>query len=392
MVKKNNEQPKWMTPTQLSKVFLTKFDSQSLINLTKSVAKYSYYDRLTNELKDFLSKYKAEDRERHPDSKDFFEMLETLQYAIEHPDTPEAQTFLNSFKFLSQLRYYIDFGGSNIHTQSFMSQLDKIVTDGDVKCGLLLKMSDIVFRSGKPTDKILIDLLTKNAEHVSTADWKNLISTLHGGWIQDINLMWTLMEQMEISLAKDIQAELQKVPYDIQVLEKLSANITEVTRQVSNAIRGRYDQQQIQERLNSIQKKYQLENILSKEIEQIGELPKTGYVKANELEQEAQRLRQQIAQLESQKRELEQQVQGKDKTIDKINQELAATKQSLNETLEANQNLHQENKRLSQAKANSETKLQELIKGARQIKSGLGCGGVNNYKQMVEEIEASIIR
>lgn len=392
MTTKKTEQVQWMTATQMSKIFLAKFDSTSLCNMAEAVAKRSYDEWFIKELHDFLSKYKQEDRNKTPESKSFFEMLETLQYALQRPAMPESETFLNSFKFLSQFRYFVGRGGTDVHTQAFMSQLDKLVADGSVKCGLLLKMSEVVFRNGHPTDKMLIDLLVKNAEHVSAEDWKKILGDFCSRWISDISLVWIIMEQLEKSVAKELQEELSKLPYDIKVLEKMSANITDAVKTVTRNIQGRHDEYQIRERLNSIQNKYQLEKILSSDIEQIGELPKSGYAQAEELERENLRLTQQIAQLESQQRAMEQQLQGKDQEITRISQELATTQKALDEMREANEALQQNIEQLSQAKTNSENKLQQLIAGASQIKSGLGSRGVNEYKQLVKDIEADIIR
>lgn len=390
--KKGGEQIHWMTATQMSKVFLTEFDSKALCNMAEAVAKRSYDEWFIKELHDVLSKYKQEERDKTPESKSFFEMLETLQYAIQHPAMPESETFLNSIKFLSQFRYFVSYSGTNVHAQSFMNQIDKLIADGSVKCGLLLKMSEVVFRNGQPTDRMLIDLLVKNAEHVSAEDWKKLLRDLCSRWINDVSLVWIIIEQLEKTVAKDIQEELSKLPYDIKALETMSANITDAAKMVTQKIQGRHDEYQIRERLNSIQNKYQLEKILSSDIEQIGALPKSGYAQAEELERENLRLKQQIAQLESQQRAMEQQLQGKDQEITRISQELATTQKALDEMREANQGLQQNIEQLSQAKTNSENKLQQLIAGASQIKSGLGSRGVNEYKQMVKDIEAGIIR
>ena len=367
-VKKNEDQVKWFTPTELSKIFLTEFNLASAYNLAATIERAPFDEALEKRTAKYLSDYDS--KLITTDSKVFADMVKTLHFAITHQDTPKAQAFLNSIKFLSQLRVFAEVGGTAVHAQSFISQLDKFVTDDSVKCGLLLKMSKQLFRCGSPTDKMLIDLLTKNAEHVSTADWEKLISTLYSGWIQDINLVWTLVEQMEISLAKEIQEELQKVPYDIQVLEKLSANITDVTRQISKAIHGRHDQRQIEERLRSIQKKYQLENIISKEIEQIGELPKTSYAQAIELEQEKQRLQQQIAQLESEKRALEQQIQGKDQDIQRKTQELQEANSTIASLRQNVSDLEKRNSGLATQFTASKEKLKRLAAAASSMQVG----------------------
>ena len=104
---------------------------------------------------------------------------------------------------------------------------------------------------------------------------------------------------------------------------------------------------------------------------------------------------QKIAELESQIENLKQQVNEKTTEMHRLGRELDETKRTLTDAQAQNQTLNSENSALRQEnsslgleKSNSETKLQKLIAGARQIKSGLGSRGVNEYKQMVEEMES----
>lgn len=104
---------------------------------------------------------------------------------------------------------------------------------------------------------------------------------------------------------------------------------------------------------------------------------------------------QKIAELESQIENLKQQVNEKTAEVHRLGRELDETKRTLTDAQAQNQTLNSENSALRQEnsslgleKSNSETKLQKLIAGARQIKSGLGSRGVNEYKQMVEEMES----
>ena len=92
---------------------------------------------------------------------------------------------------------------------------------------------------------------------------------------------------------------------------------------------------------------------------------------------------------------LKQQVNEKTTEMHRLGRELDETKRTLTDAQAQNQTLNSENSALRQEnsslgleKSNSETKLQKLIAGARQIKSGLGSRGVNEYKQMVEEMES----
>lgn len=104
---------------------------------------------------------------------------------------------------------------------------------------------------------------------------------------------------------------------------------------------------------------------------------------------------QKIAELESQIENLKQQINEKTAEAHRLGRELDETKRTLTDAQAQNQTLNSENSALRQEnsslgleKSSSETKLQKLIAGARQIKSGLGGRGVNEYKQMIEEMQS----
>lgn len=104
---------------------------------------------------------------------------------------------------------------------------------------------------------------------------------------------------------------------------------------------------------------------------------------------------QKIAELESQIENLKQQINEKTAEAHRLGRELDETKRTLTDAQAQNQTLNSENSALRQEnsslgleKSSSETKLQKLIAGARQIKSGLGSRGVNEYKQMIEEMQS----
>ena len=397
MAKKDNEQVKWLTPTQMmAEVFVNKFDTKTLEDITTNIAKFSYEPWIANQLKLFLERQASNKAELSHDDKKFLDMLEMLHYAMTHSETPEAEVFLSSFKFLSQFKHFVDVGASNdrgdLYTQSFLSQIDSVITDSKIKAALLLKCADRAFCCARGADVALVNMLAKNDETITVAQWEDVLNKLTKRSVSDFGVAWTIVEKMEVAAVKEIQAERSKVPYDIKALEKISKNIQNMLHNLSNTVQGRYDAQEIRNRLTAIAKKYELSAILSADLEALEKLPKSGYEQATELELKTSKLQQQIAELERQKKELEQQLQGKDTEIAKINQELVATKRELGESQNENQTLRRENSNLSQSKANSENKLNKLIEGARQIKSGLGGRGVNEYKQMVEEIDAGIIR
>lgn len=396
MAKKDNEQIQWLTPTQMAEVFVDKFDTKTLEDITTNIAKFSYEPWIVKSLEDFLAQQAKTERALSEDDKKFLGMLETLHYAMTHSDTPEAAAFLNSFKFLSQFKHFVDVGASNensaLYAQSFLSQIDSVITDSKVKAALLLEFADRAFYCGYGADLALVNMLAKNDETITVAQWQDVMNKLTKRYISDFGVVWTIVEKMENAAIKEIQAERSKVPYDIKVLEYISKNIKYMLANLSDKVNGRYDAQEIQSRLREIAKKYELATILSADLESLTKLPKSGYELATNLESEKIKLQQKISELESQKKALEQQLQGKDKEIEKINQELATTRQALRESQSENDTLSQENTKLTESKESSEKKLTRLIEGARQIKSGLGSRGVNEYKQMVEDIEATIVR
>ena len=397
MVKKTtNEQIQWLTPTQMAEIFVNKFDTKILYDLISTIAKYSYEPQQADALRKYLDQQAKVEASLSENDKKFLGMLETLHYAMTHSDTPEAAAFLNSFKFLSQFKYFIDIGSSEensaLYAQSFLSQIDSVITDSKVKAALLLEFADRAFYCGRGADLALVNMLAKNDETITVAQWQDVMNKLTKRFVSDFGVAWTIVEKMEVAAVKEIQAERSKVPYDIKALEKISKNIQNMLHNLMDKVHGRYDAQEIQNRLREIAKKYELATILSADLESLTKLPKSGYELATNLESEKIKLQQKISELESQKRALEQQLQGKDREIEKINQELATTRQALRESESENHTLSQENTKLTESKESSEKKLTRLIEGARQIKSGLGSRGVNEYKQMVEDIEATIVR
>lgn len=391
MAKKDNEQVKWMNPTQLAEVFVDYFDRKTLEDLAMNVAKHSYTDIFAKEVSQFLVKFS---REHNPDDRAFFDLMETLNYALQHPEAPESGPFLDSFKFLCQFRQFVNVGATeafnDLYAKSFMSQLDTIVTDNKVKSALLLKLADRAFSCGRGADKALVDMLAKNGEHISVDQWRDVLNKLMKRYISDFGIVWTIIEQMEKAAVKQIQAERSKVPYDVKALEIICRDMQNTTNSLINNIQGRFDAQQIQQQIRKITAKYDLSTILSADLEALEQLPKSGYEQAAALERDKAKMQQEIARLEAQKRELEQQLHGKSQEIEKINQELATARATLDESRSENETLREENAQLSKSKANSEHKLGKLIVGAHHIKSGLGSRGVNEYKQMVYDIEQTL--
>lgn len=387
MAKKDNEQVKWLTPTQMAEVFVNKFDTKTLGDITTNIAQFSYGPRFANKLQLFLERQESNKAELSHDDKKFLDMLKTLHYAMTHSETPEAEKFLSSFKFLSQFKYSVDVGASDnsgdLYTKSFLSHIDSVITDSKIKATLLLKLVDRAFSCGHGVDKALVDMLAKNGEHISVDQWRDVLNELMKRYSFDFDIAWTIIEQMEKGVVKQIQAERSKVPYDVKALERICRDMQDTIKSLINKIQDRIGAQQKQQQLREIADKYNLSTILSADLEALEQLPKSGYEQAAALEAENAKLQQEIARLEAQRRELEQQLHGKSQEIEKINQELA-TARAENETL------REENAQLSQSKANSEHKLSKLIKAAQHIKAGLGSHGVNEYKQMVEDIEQTL--
>ena len=292
MAKKDNEQIQWLTPTQMAEVFVDKFDTKTLEDITTNIAKFSYEPWIADQLRLFLDhQAQASNKvEQSHETKKFRDMLEMLHYAMTHSETPEAEAFLSSFKFLSQFKHFVDVGASNensaLYAQSFLSQIDSVITDSKVKAALLLEFADRAFYCGYGADLALVNMLAKNDETITVAQWEGVLNKLTKRFVSDFGVAWTIVEKMEVAAVKEIQAERSKVPYDIKALEKISKNIQNMLHNLMDKVHGRYDAQEIQNRLREIAKKYELATILSADLESLTKLPKSGYELATNLESE----------------------------------------------------------------------------------------------------------
>ena len=76
MAKKDNEQVKWLTPTQMmAEVFVNKFDTKTLEDITTNIAKFSYEPWIANQLKLFLERQASNKAELSHDDKKFLASL-----------------------------------------------------------------------------------------------------------------------------------------------------------------------------------------------------------------------------------------------------------------------------------------------------------------------------
>lgn len=191
----------------------------------------------------------------------------------------------------------------------------------------------------------------------------------------------TTFQDLEAIARRNLVAELAKEAPDLGKLKEIintvrfGANLTR-----DNAI------------ISQVNQIYDLQKLLlPNAAEYISKAPDTYAQKMTDLEA-------QVAELKTKLEETRAQLAEKSAEVQKLGNELATTKQTLsdaqgrNQTLnQENSALRQENEGLSRSKTTSEDRLQQLITGARNIKSGIGSRGVDAYKKMVEEMDAGII-
>ncbi len=191
----------------------------------------------------------------------------------------------------------------------------------------------------------------------------------------------TTFQDLEAIARRNLVAELVKEAPDLGKLKEIintvrfGANLTR-----DNAI------------ISQVNQIYDLQKLLlPNAAEYISKAPDTYAQQMTDLEA-------QVAELKTKLEETRAQLAEKSAEVQKLENELATTKQTLsdaqgrNQTLnQENSALRQENEGLSRSKTTSEDRLQQLITGARNIKSGIGSRGVDAYKKMVEEMDAGII-
>lgn len=396
MAKKDNEQVKWLTPTQMAEVFVNKFDTQTLGDITKNIAQSPYEPWMANKLQLFLKEQESNEAELSHDDKKFLDMLETLHYAMTHSETPEAEKFLSSFKFLSQFKYFVDVGASDnrgdLYIKSFLSQIDSVITDSKIKASLLLKCADRAFYYERGADEALVNMLAKNDETITVAQWEYVLNKLTKRYFHNFGVVWTIVEKMEDAAVKEIRAERSKEPYDILALEKISKNIQNMLRNLMGKAREFRDAQEIQNRLGDIAKRYELEKILSADLEALEKLPKSGYEQAAALEAEKTELqrqsRQREAELERQIEELKMRLGQKDQEIqykDSVIQEKEQQITRLNTALAQSKG---ETAQVKSAKEKSEADLKELLTAIQRLRGGLFATGVKKAQNVATLIQA----
>lgn len=387
MAKNANEQ-KLMNATEIAGVFAKYFD-HSVLQGYAVLAERGFPDGILDDLNGRLRAAKKIDNSSLDGA--FIKMFEDLKYALENPQEPSAKDFLDSFKFMSQFRNFIGKGtytASQLYAKSFMNQIDRVITDVCTKGKLLLKMRHII-----DLDEQYLALLVKNSEHFTTKDWKDVLDAQIKKFSHsNFDVFWTILDQLERATVAEIQQELSKKTYDIKKLEEITSVFQSAISKLYTKAKDFRNATEIQQRLNSIGVKYNLENILSMEFEKIAELPKSGYAQAAALEAENAELqrqsRQREAELQRQIEELkmrlgqkDQEIQHKDSVIRDKEQQIArlntALAQSKGETAQ-----------VKSAKEKSEAALNRLLAATQRLRVGLFTRGVKDAQDVATLIQA----
>ena len=395
MDKQNTEKKQWLNSTEIASFVVKYFDSAEILNLF-SDADSKWADGMLKVARTAKTQLGIAES----DLPLFIRLLEQYQYSKKHPEDPASAGFLDAILFFNQFHYFARNGHDkpNVFAQSFMNQIDRVITDDAVKCAMFLRMTGIVLRRcSEPVRKQMVGMLSKYNEQVGLRNWMSMLEVIFQRHVDDMDLVWNMVEQIEIAATHQIQAEMGKPFQNLAALEGISQTFDRVNSIIYDGMRLHPDYNNIKKRMDEIRKKYQIQNILAMNSEQIAEIPRSGYAQAAALEQELQSLRQKIGAQQQRIAQLESQVTEKSNALDRAEHELAETKKTLadaqarNQTLNTeNSALRQENSELGRSKTNSETKLHQLIEAARKMKSGIGSRGVRDYQQMVEEVNSGL--
>lgn len=383
MAKQAPAKKQLMNLTQIAAVFVKYFDSESI----KAIANVARGEGL-----EWFKTIVKKNNEKGGVDKELMTLGQDVIYAMEHPDEPESQSFIDFVTFMTDFKQIITHRATDgIYAQSFLTQLEELITDHQVKFALFKRFS-VVNLYGSEVQKLLLQLLAKNGEKATLEDWGEILRNQQGQ--EHFDTLMLLFEQMENAFVREIQAELHKKPYNINKLQQMCDGITKTAKDIYNLHWFGEDKRKVDTWYSEIRQKYELSTILSSTMEQITDLPKSGYAQAAQMVTQIAELEAQISRLKSQ---LEKQEGDKSAEIQRLVRELETIKKTLadaqaqNQTLNAeNSALRQDNAKLVQSRASREAQVKKLTKAAQGMKASLFSRGVNDFKKMAEEIEKGI--
>lgn len=307
-------------------------------------------------------------------------LMEQFEQAAQNKYDPKSIDFMARVKTILQARYTKEpsnrYAIANINPadaeQHMMLMLSRLNLIKDER----IKYNVLGFFYSNPNAQLSESarqafIMRANSVHATAQDlyYLMIVQSNSGGDVR------ATFQDLETIARRDLTAELAKEAPDLQKIKDIigivgyGANITHDST--------------IIDRVNQI---YDLQKLLMPNaVEYLSKAPDTHTQKVAELERQIESLQQQLAE--------------KIAEAHRQGRELAETKQTLadaqaqNRTLNSeNSALRQENANLGQSKNNSEAKLQQLIEGAKRMKSGIGSRGVKDYQQLVEEVNAGINR
>lgn len=383
MAKQDLEKRQLMNITQVATVFTKYFDEKS-IGVIANVARGEGLTWFKTVVKN--------NEEKGDVDKDLMTLGQDVIYAMEHPNEPESQSLIDFVNFMTDFKRIIMHRTvDGVYAQSYLTQLEELVTDSQVKFNLF-KMFSIVNLRGSEAQKLLLQLLAKNGEKATIEDWGEILRNQQGQ--EHFDTLMLLFEQMENAFVREIQAELQKKPYNINKLQQMCNSITKTAVDIYRLQWFGEDKRKVDTWYSEIRQKYELSTILSSTMEQITDLPKSGYAQAAQMVTQIAELEAQISRLKIQ---FEKQEVDKSAEIQRLVRELETIKQTLadaqaqNQTLNAeNSALRQDNAKLVQSRASREAQVKKLTKAAQGMKASLFSRGVNDFKKLAEEIEHGI--
>ena len=221
-------------------------------------------------------------------------------------------------------------------------------------------------------------ILRANNAHATVEDLYNLMIVYYN----DKGDVRTVFQDMEKIARRDLTAELAKEAPDLNKIEYIISLVRNGTGMLQdNAIR------------NQVLEIYNLQNLLMPNAaEYLSKAPDTYAQTIAARDASIDELNAKIAELRLQIDEKTDQMQTVQNELETAKQTLADAQAQNQRLNQENSALRQENASLGQSKANSETKLQKLIAGARLMKAGIGSRGIKDYQQLVEDVNAGINR
>ena len=308
-------------------------------------------------------------------TEELIKLLDQIEIALQNPYEEYARAFLDRTLALTRLRSGLGNSRATEAEQLRLMTLNKIkqFSDEDAKYHALR-----FFVENEHTEKDSIRIAIIMRANSPLATPQDLIRAQK---MPDYRAhSKAIFEQVERVALHNLNTEIVKEAPDLGTIRKSLEQIIDSARLTGDG-----------ELCEQTARKYTFENLMTKDPAYVLADPaESRLAEIDNLHKQLDEMRQQMAAKEQeivrvqQQLENEQQLRANDAVTAKTNEK------QLNDQIErmrreANK-LREENSKLGQAKTLATSKLQRLIQGAQQMKSGIGSRGVKNYQKLVSEV------